>query len=233
MINIAVCDDERIITDDISGKIKAFRNNCSVDSFNSARELLKSWKSYDIIFLDIEMPQMNGMEAAKLIRKQNKNTYIIFLTSHTECMVEAFKVRAYRFLVKPVSEEDLYESVAQAELELMEADRVMVRNDDRTVMINTDDIVCIEAFGDGSLIYTSESVKESNKSLKYWSEYLPCEYFYRVHKTYLAAFRYVETIEGSYIKLRNVKQDIPVSRRNQSSFRKAFFEYVKKNSKFI
>lgn len=233
MISIAICDDEKIITHDIYRKLQSLRPDYPIDTFNSAQELLNSKKNYDIIFLDIEMPQIDGMETAKQIRKKNKNAYIIFLTNHTEYMAEAFKVRAYRFLVKPIDKDELIESIVQSELELFESDKIMVKTYERTFLISIDDIICIEAFGDGSIIYTSNNAIESNKSLKYWSEHLPIEHFYRLHKTYLVAFRYVNTIENSSVTMHHMKQAIQISRRNQSAFKKAFIEYVKKYSKYI
>lgn len=233
MMSIAICDDERLITQDIYQRLEFLKPEYTIHSFNSAQDLLNSKTNYDIIFLDIEMPHIDGMETAKQIRKRNKDTYIIFLTSHTKYMTEAFKVRAYRFLVKPVSEDDLTESITQAELELLGAAKILVKADEKTDLINIDDIICIEAFGDGAIIYTTNLSVESNKSLKFWTEKLPAEHFYRVHKTYLISYRYVKTVESTSIIMNQLKAPVPISRRNQSAFKKALVEYVKKYSKFI
>jgi DNA-binding LytR/AlgR family response regulator len=233
MISIAICDDEEFIIHDIYRRLLSLRPSYLVDTFNSAQDFLKSKNHYDIIFLDIEMPQINGIETAKQIRKKYKNTYIIFLTNHTEYMAEAFKVRAYRFLIKPINEAELVESIEQAELELLNSDKIMIQAHEKTFLMNTNDIVCIEAFGDSSIIYTTNGANESNKNLKYWSEKLPSEHFSRIHKSYLIAFKYVTVIEDNSVKMSHMNQSIPISRRKQSSFKKSFLDYIKKYSKYI
>ncbi len=101
-LKVAVCDDEKIICNEIKKRLLEVRPEFEVSLFSSGDELIKSDKNFDLIFLDIEMPQLDGMETAKVIRKNHKNEYIIFLTSHSELMVEAFKVKAFRFLEKPI-----------------------------------------------------------------------------------------------------------------------------------
>jgi DNA-binding LytR/AlgR family response regulator len=148
-------------------------------------------------------------------------------------MAEAFKVRAYRFLIKPINEAELVESIEQAELELLNSDKIMIQAHEKTFLMNTNDIVCIEAFGDSSIIYTTNGANESNKNLKYWSEKLPSEHFSRIHKSYLIAFKYVTVIEDNSVKMSHMNQSIPISRRKQSSFKKSFLDYIKKYSKYI
>ena len=101
-LKVAVCDDEKIICNEIKKRLLEIRPEFEVLLFSSGDELIKSDKNFDLIFLDIEMPQLDGMETAQILRKNHKNEYIIFLTSHSELMAEAFKVKAFRFLEKPI-----------------------------------------------------------------------------------------------------------------------------------
>ena len=233
MISAAICDDEKNVIQDIYNRLTQLRPEYSILFFDSAEKLLNCKKRFDLVFLDIEMPGISGMELAKKIRKTYKDTYIIFLTNHSEYMPEAFKVRAYRFLVKPIEQEELVESITQLELEIFEVEKVLVKSEDQTNLVNIDDIICIEAFGDGSIVYTTNLSKENNKSLKYWTENLPSEHFCRVHKTFLVAYRYVITIEKNSLVMYQQKKPIPISRRNHSDFKKSFIEYVRKYSKYI
>ena len=233
MIKIAICDDEPIIVDDILSKISEFRPEYKADVYYSGESLLNSDIKYDLIFLDIEMSGINGMETALQIRKYNKDVYIVFLTSHTEFMQDAFKVRAYRFLVKPIDENDFFESVIQAENEMMNTEKISITVNDKTSLVSLDDIIYIEAFGDGAFIYTNNEVYESNKTLKYWTEQLGKIHFFRVHKSYLVSFKYINSIEGTGVLMRGISQSIPISRRNHSNFKRAFVEYVKKYAKYV
>lgn len=233
MIKIAICDDEPIIADVILSKISEFRPEYKADVYYSGESLLNSDIKYDLIFLDIEMSGINGMETALQIRKYNKDVYIVFLTSHTEFMQDAFKVRAYRFLVKPIDENDFFESVIQAENEMMNTEKISITVNDKTSLVSLDDIIYIEAFGDGAFIYTNNEVYESNKTLKYWTEQLGKIHFFRVHKSYLVSFKYINSVDATSVLMCGISQAIPISRRNYSNFKRAFVEYVKKYAKYV
>lgn len=119
MINIAICDDEPGVLGDMYRRVSRLRPEYSAECFGSGGELLKSKKRFDIVFLDIEMPGLDGMETARRLNERSGGIYIIFLTSHAQYMREAFKVRAYRYLVKPVDDKELCESVVHAEREIL------------------------------------------------------------------------------------------------------------------
>lgn len=127
-LKIAICDDETILCKELKEKISKFYSEYSIDTFHSGKELLRCPNEYDIIFLDIEMPGEDGMETAKKLRSQNCKSYIIFLTSHTEYMPDAFKVKAFRFLAKPLDEEHLKEALADAQKELADSKKIIISN---------------------------------------------------------------------------------------------------------
>ena len=97
------------------------------------------------------------------------------------------------------------------------------------------DIVYIEAFGDGTYIYTNEEVIESKNTLKYWNEKLGTEHFFQTHKSYIIALRYVKKIDTVKVKMKSVcrEEEIPVSRRKRTQLKDAVLRYVRLNSLFI
>ena len=107
---IAVCDDENIVIDDIIEKLQSRRNEYEIVRYNSGDELLTAALDFNILFLDIEMRGLSGMETAFKLREMNYDGIIIFLTSHTEFMPDAFKVKAFRFLNKPIDIEKFNEA---------------------------------------------------------------------------------------------------------------------------
>ncbi len=233
MLNIAVCDDEQMICNDIYTRLHKINPAFLVDVFNSGEKLLQTDLKYDIIFLDIEMSGINGMDVAERIMQKNKNIYIIFLTSHTEFMQSAFKVRAFRFLAKPICETDFIESVSQAEKELLRFEKLFITSNYETNIVNKEKIVYIEAFGDGSFVYTTDKVYESNKSLKYWENELDNEHFFRVHKSFFIALRYIENTHDNWLNMQYYNEAIPISRRNMKEFKKCFFDYIKNYARYI
>ena len=177
-LKVAVCDDEKIICNEIKKRLLEIRPEFEVLLFSSGDELIKSDKNFDLIFLDIEMPQLDGMETAQILRKNHKNEYIIFLTSHSELMAEAFKVKAFRFLEKPIELNTFREAVTMAEKEILSNEKLTISMKGQLKVIYLKDIVYIEAFGDGTYIYTNEEVIESKNTLKYWNEKLGTVHFF-------------------------------------------------------
>lgn len=167
-LNVAICDDEKIISKMIYSKLIDLRSEYSVDIYESGRCLLDSEKIYDLIFLDIEMPGIDGMKTAEQLRANSSGEFIIFLSNHTEFMPDAFKVKAFRFLSKPINDKDFIDAVLQAEKEILINEKISFSEKGCTMLIKIDDIVCVEAFGDGTFIHTVNEVIESIKSLKYW-----------------------------------------------------------------
>ena len=114
MLNIAICDDDIQTTGQIEMMIQkiAKRNFADVDievfwNGESLADSVVAGEGYDIIYLDIEMNNEDGISTAKRIRKYDKNVLIIYVTSHENYMKESFSVRPFQFLVKPVSEKQM------------------------------------------------------------------------------------------------------------------------------
>lgn len=107
MLKIAICDDEeyfgRRIKEIVLKYMQALKYNCKTDYFESGKALIKSsvqkW-DYDVVFLDVNMEEMDGIETAKAIRKLAPDTYIIFVTAYISYALEGYKVDAVRYLLK-------------------------------------------------------------------------------------------------------------------------------------
>lgn len=100
-MKIAICDDEQVMMEHICELVKQYRPDYMVELYGCGEALLEDAQLYDLIFLDIEMPSINGMEVAENLRKMQYSGEIIFLTGYMEYIQEAFKVRAFRYLQKP------------------------------------------------------------------------------------------------------------------------------------
>ncbi|MDE7272120.1 MAG: response regulator, partial [Lachnospiraceae bacterium] len=111
MLLIAVCDDMPIECADIAKQIETILKQSNMDfvikKFFSGMELIQRKESFDIIFLDIKMPEISGMELAKEMRKQGKQSLIVFITSAREYVFEAFDVEAFQYLLKPIQKDKL------------------------------------------------------------------------------------------------------------------------------
>lgn len=112
MIHIAICDDDSMLTSQVQEFITRYKKDrkeeISCDLYYNGESLISEDKEYDIIFLDIKMDKMDGIETAKRLRKKDKTVEIIYLTSYAGLTREALSVHAFEYLEKPVTQEQIY-----------------------------------------------------------------------------------------------------------------------------
>ena len=227
---IAVCDDEKIFVDDVVKKLKEQSEQCEISEYISGEELLNSPLEFDIIFLDIEMTGINGINAAFTLRECGFDGMIIFLTNHTEFMPDAFKVKAFRFLDKPLDSEKFRKALSEAKKEIMNMEHILLSDrSGKTIYLKLTDIVYLEAYGDGTYIYGKTGiVYDTDKPLRYWKEQIGSEHFYQIHKSFIVSYLYVSDIsKDGQVAMKGFKQTLDISRRNVVPFRNGFFDYIR------
>lgn len=233
---IAVCDDEQIFVDDVVKKLKEQSEQCEISEYISGEELLNSSLEFDMIFLDIEMTGIDGINAAFTLRERGFDGMIIFLTSHTEFMPDAFKVKAFRFLDKPLDSEKFREAFSEAKKEIMNTEHILLSDrSGKTVYLKLTDIVYLEAYGDGTYIYgKTGKVYDTDKPLKYWKGQIGSEHFYQIHKSFIVSYLYVSDIsKDGQVAMKGFKQALDISRRNVVPFRNGFFDYIRKYARIM
>ncbi len=233
---IAVCDDEQIFVDDVVVKIKEQSEQCEISEYTSGEELLNSSLEFNIIFLDIEMNGINGINAAFALRERGYDGMIIFLTSHTEFMPDAFKVKAFRFLDKPLDSEKFNEAFSEAKKEIMNTEHILLSDRSGiTMYLKLTDIAYLEAYGDGTYIYSKTGkVYDTDKPLKYWKGQIGSEHFFQIHKSFIVSYLYVSDIsKDGQVTVKRFKQPLDISRRNVVPFRNGFFDYIRKYARII
>lgn len=118
LINIAICDDDIKMTDEMQEIITQYKmdrnEEICCDIFYNGKSLMSEEKEYDIIFLDIVMEEMDGIETAKRLRKRDKTVEIIYLTGYPGLTREALSVHAFEYLEKPVTKEQIYYQLDEA-----------------------------------------------------------------------------------------------------------------------
>lgn len=233
---IAVCDDEQIFVDDVAAKIKKQSEQYEISEYTSGEELLNSSLEFNIIFLDIEMTGINGINAAFALRERGYDGMIIFLTSHTEFMPDAFKVKAFRFLDKPLEPEKFNEAFSEAKKEIMNTEHILLSDRSGiTVYLKLTDIVYLETYGDGTYIYSKTGkVYDTDKPLKYWKGQIGLEHFFQIHKSFIVSYLYVSDIsKDGQVAMKGFKQPLDISRRNVVPFRNGFFDYIRKYARIV
>ena len=145
---------------------------------------------YDVVFLDIELPGMTGIEVARLVLERRERPAVVFVTAHERYAVDAFAVEAFDYLVKPVEPERLarvVERLAQARREApktVEKIPVVSAGGAKT-LLDYDAVHWVEADGDYSRVHTYDRSYLSTSSLREVEELLPSARFVRIHRSHL------------------------------------------------
>ena len=231
-MRILVCDDNQIILDEMRGLLKYYldsRNikNVEVVFYTNGRDLVEDKGEKDIVFLDIEMPGMKGTYAGKLLKEKNDDLIIIVITSYAEYLDEAMRIRVFRYLSKPIEKERLFRNLDDAmETYNNRSFQVLIETRNSSYMIESREIIMVEAIDKIVKIYTTKETFESRQNLKYWSDLLPDNSFFRTHRSYIVNMRFVEKFDRAIICFSNCKEVAYVTKRKYMEFKNAYTRYL-------
>lgn len=227
-ILIGICDDNNYTHGMIETLMELYKNRCSVKyrlkHYYSGLELLNDSQELDCLLLDIDMPQMNGLDVAKVLRARGVDYKIVMLTIREDLYKEAFKIQAFRFISKPISEKEFFSVLDDIRNHLVGRKCVKVHRDGIIYEIMEKDILFVEAGDSSSLLYTKKSEYRSEYSLKRWSEILDDRMFFQCHKSYLVNLGMIDRIEKQIIWLSSGDK-IQVSRRLYQPLLKVYMAY--------
>lgn len=225
---LGLCDDEEYIHREVERIITDYakRGNlaCQILHYYSGEELLADNTDLDFLLLDIEMPEMDGIETAFKLRAMEKEMKIVMLTAREDRYREAFKIGAFRFVPKPVEEGELCKAIDEVREHLVGMTEITVYQDGITYPIVQKNIVFVESNRTETFIYTGISEYRSEHSLSTWLELLDTRVFFQCHKSYIVNMGKIEEIGKDIVKL--VTGDkIKVSRRLRTPLLQAFMRY--------
>ena len=208
-------------------------------AYSSGRELLDAHHLPDILFLDIQMPEPDGMETARELRKRDGQMIIIFVTVTEDYVFQAFDVGAFHYLVKPLEDEKLGEVLEKAvsqykerALESMGAKRerpsLMVTSKGEHITVPFEDIVYAEVFNRKIILHTMDAEIEYYGKMKEL-EKRAGEDFYRSHRAYLVNFNFVRRYNAAVIYLK--KGQALVAKQNYQDFVKCYLRFNQRKGK--
>ena len=210
-------------------KIKKLLPDAVIEKYLSGDELIASGSKPDILFLDIQMPGMDGMETAKMLRHDNEDMILIFVTAAEEYVFQAFDVGAFHYLVKPFSDEKLKEVVTKAVHNIkrsfkLEKDEkyIMVQTAGSHIKIFLRDIVYAEVYNRKVIIHTRSTDIEYYGKLQELSDMAGTDFF-RTHRAYLVHFKYVEKYDATCVTMKN--GTALIAKQNYPEFVKQYLKY--------
>jgi len=235
-MRIAVCDDEALFRDKIVGYIeKSYKDiDTVISSFSCGEELVKHYENgqanYDIIFLDIEMKQLDGIKTAERIHNINEDVAIVFLTSHNEFALAGYEVSAFRFLIKPVQENKLIEAIEGVKKQISNSKTLLVHQKDTDIILKIKNIIYIEAQNKEIYIHTIDNCYIERRNLNEIEEELKDEGFFRTHRGYLVNLSYVKKYDSKEVIVDN-NEIILISRLKIRKFKESLYLHIKRTAK--
>ena len=237
-MKIAVCDDEPLFRKEIVELCNLYEgktnhNSFEITEYSNGKEFLDIAKEeeIDIVFLDIDMPVMDGISVKEEFGRMAKQPIIIFISAYQELMQKAFGISVCGFLIKPVEKEYFYQILEKAIMLCSMNCNVSVGDKENPAYISSKDILYIKSDKVYSNIITFNETYLVRKSLNQWENELDYYGFFRIHKSYFVNMQNIEKI-NNVVVMKN-KEKLKISRSIKRQFLDAYNIYCKIMAKYV
>lgn len=232
-IQCIIVDDEPMAREIMSTLLLKFDSVQVLGQFSNALEAFQFINNHpvDLIFLDINMPNITGISFAKSISKDIK---IIFTTAYRDYAVEGFELQAVDYLLKPISIErlsqaiDRFEELSKSNLKLNTSpveqhDFIFVRSNRQMLKIDFNTISYVESYSDYIKIHTDTNVITTRETISSIESKLPTQQFMRIHRSYIISFSDITSYTNEHITIN--KNALPISRSYKKDVLKRLEQY--------
>lgn len=233
-MKVAICEDEKIMADKIWSfffDMKDINAKCYFD----AESLLSDYENgerYDIVFCDIVMKSMNGIELCRAIRKLDENVYFCMITNYVDYAPSGYEAGVFRYLLKPVEKEDVLKVLDDMQRVPSSSPKIIIKSFHDSVIIRTESLIYIEVKDKYSYVHywTEEDPRREETiitagSLNYLEETLPGKSFCRIHRKYVINMEHVVSY-SSMSAMMDCGTALPISYRKASAFKDAFEAFL-------
>ncbi len=235
-MNCIIVDDEYPAREELKYFINNFSSIKVIGGFDDSVKALAfiEKEKPDIVFLDINMPSMDGITLGRILNSFEKDMHIIFITAYKEHAVDAFEIKAFDYILKPYSEERIINTLKSLEMTCKKIelsnnfdyknDKITLWKDNKMVVIDIKNILYCEVHDRETYIYTKEDRYSENCSISEFYNKLPQNKFFRNHRSYIINLDRIKEIipwfNNTYmIKFEGMEKEIPVSRSNICDFK--------------
>ena len=233
MIKIAICDDEPLMAQELAGHLGEYMKEksitaYSVSNFSDGRTLLESAGSFDVIFLDIQMEQPDGMETARLLRRRGDHSLLVFVTVLKELVFDAFQVEAYDYLLKPLDSARFKQTMDRVlrALEQRTSEDIVIQRGTGCEVVLLSDIVYCEVLGRKIYLHKSDgTVSDYYDKLEDLERRVDGRFF-KCHRSFLVNLDYVRGCQDGQVLLFQGER-IPASRLRERELTQALLRHMK------
>lgn len=231
-----IVDDEFLAREELKYFIQNYSKIDIVSEFSDGIEVLKFIQNneIDIIFLDINIPSLDGVLLAKSISKFTKKPYIVFITAYKEHAVEAFEVEAFDYILKPYSESRIVSMLKKLESidnnkknnfpKNIISNKINLWKNEKIIVVDINDIYYCVANERITCVFTKDEEYSVNLCISDFYEKLPKDVFFKSHRSYIVNINKIREIipwfNSTYnLKLQDIDYEVPVSRSNVKEFK--------------
>ena len=233
-MKICICDDDCFAVREIRNLLEPFRtedDGFDISDFSCGEDLIEFYKNggcFDIVFIDIEMGGINGVEAAETIREFAPETIIIFVSSHSSYIFDAFRIEALHFLVKPIKEKEFSEVFTRAMKKYTATNAsVILKWESVRNKISINKISYVEGYRRHLTVHTASGVYEAVGKISEIYEILKPHGFVRVHQGFIVNMNYIKNFNANEVELTDGSK-VAVSVRKKQEALKAYDIFIRK-----
>ncbi len=224
-MDIAVVDDEKTIREHICALIEEQQPENCIEAYATGEELLASGKRFDIVFLDIQMDGINGIEAARSLRERQGDIVLIFITGIKEYVFDALDLYAFQYLLKPIDEDKFAEVLERAVREAArKKERRVLFIKSRNLTLDQSEILYIESRAKKVEIHTVRQTIEIYAAMDELEGQLG-EEFYRCHRAYIVNMDCITEYDSESITLTNGDR-VYLTKKKYGEFVKAYMWHL-------
>lgn len=233
MYRILICDDDSIFAKLLEKRIASYlqtqKRECEIECYTNGKELLEALKerTTEILFLDIDMPMISGMELAEQIFNSSIDTNIIFVTNRDDLVFQAIHYQPFRFIRKEKLEEELEEALDKL-LEKIDKDQQVLelQSKDGSILVPLKEILYIESSRHYLLVHRPHGCSEIRGKISYYEKTMTEYGFLRIHRSYLVNMCYIKKIKAAGVELDN-DEILPISRDKVQEIKKQHMLYLR------
>jgi len=229
-MKIAICDDlpeERAaLRQSLSAFLSQAGMEAEITEYSGGEALLEDFSAdkFSLIFLDIYMDGISGVETARRLREKDPACLIVFTTTSLEHGADAFDVDAFHYLVKPIAQEKLFTVLRRWQSLLSELQTVTLKSGRGNIRILVRDILYIEVHGRACTVHTRSGPVQASMTLSALEALLPADQFIKPIRYCIAALQYIRHIDQTYLELEDGTQ-LPFARGERDNLRQVLSAY--------
>lgn len=231
-MRILICDDDSLMIDQIEKYIKIYFRKTHAKCpelvcFSNGESLLADKGDKDIVFLDIEMPGMNGIYVGNELKRANENVIIFIVTSYSEYLDEAMRFHVFRYLSKPLEKQRFFRNLKDAiDLYHTMTIKIAIETKQGVHTIPAASIISVETVGRKVIVHTIAQDFESIHNMQYWLELLPKNCFFQTHRSFIINFEHVSDFDHTLVHMAGNQFHAYLTKRKYSAFKDAYLLYL-------